>query len=372
MIITLERTGTTDAFIKQLNQLEHDQRVQSILLLACDNNGFTTTELDTHLSQLTKPLFGGIFPEIIHDREKLTTGSILVGIERPSHVQVIPGLSDPNLDYEEMIDDTLALKENVTMFVFVDGFAQRINCLIHDLFSVYGLEFNYIGGGAGSLSFEQKPCLFTNQGLVQDSALLVMLEMESGVGVSHGWNEVAGPFKVTESQGNVIISLNWKPAFEVYRAVVEQHSKRTFTSNNFFDIAKSYPFGINKLETEKIIRDPIQVGTDNSLICVGEVPQESFVHIMTGDVDSLVDAAEKALVLSEKSLSGDSGDKTTLFIDCISRVLFLEDQFERELQAVSRSGIPLIGALTIGEIANSRKDYLEFYNKTSVVGVLQP
>ena len=65
------------------------------------------------------------------------------------------------------------------------------------------------------------------------------------------------------------------------------------------------------------------------------------------------------------------GHKTTFFIDCISRVLFLEGDFEQELQAVSRSGIPLIGALTLGEIANSRNDYLEFYNKTSVVGVLQ-
>lgn len=371
MIIKLERTGTAKALIEELHGLERNERVQSILVLACDNNTFTPTNLDGPLRDLTKPIFGGIFPEIIHDHEKLSTGSILVGIEQPSHIQLIPGLSDPNVDYEEMIDDSLALKEQVTMFVFVDAFAQRINSLIQDLFSVYGLEFNYIGGGAGSLSFKQKPCLFTNQGLAQDSALLVMLEMDSGVGVSHGWTEVAGPFKVTESQGNVIISLDWKPAFEVYRNVVEQHGQQTFNPEQFFDIAKSYPFGINKLATEKVIRDPIQVGHDQSLICVGEVPQESFVHIMNGNVDSLVSAAQKALVLSEESLLTGSDSQTTLFIDCISRVLFLKDQFERELQAVSRPGIPLIGALTIGEIANNRKDYLEFYNKTSVVGVLQ-
>ena len=115
------------------------------------------------------------------------------------------------------------------------------------------------------------------------------------LGSSHGWNEVAGPFKVTESEGNVIVSLDWKPAFEVYRQVVESHCKREFTSENFFEIAKSYPFGINKLATEKIIRDPIQVNQQQSLICVGDVPQESYVHIMTGNVNSLVNCRPEGL-----------------------------------------------------------------------------
>jgi len=195
--------------------------------------------------------------------------------------------------------------------------------------------------------------------------------VESGVGVSHGWMDVAGPFKVTESDRNRIITLDWKPALEVYREVVEAHSGLYFTENNFFDIAKSYPFGINKLGTEKIVRDPVKVGPQNSLICVGEVPQESYIHILTGNVDSLVHAAQTALLRSEKSFRGQSGQKTALFIDCISRVLFLEDMFMQELDAVHRDTMPLIGALTIGEIANSGKDYLEFYNKTSVVAMLE-
>ncbi len=45
--------------------------------------------------------------------------------------------------------------------------------------------------------------------------------------------------------------------------------------------------------------------------------------------------------------------------------------FDDEIDAVFEEGTPLIGALTIGEIANSGTDYLEFYNKTSVVGMLE-
>jgi hypothetical protein len=94
------------------------------------------------------------------------------------------------------------------------------------------------------------------------------------------------------------------------------------------------------------------------------------VHILSGDADDLVAAASMALELGMAAFTGPREPAITLFIDCISRSLALGEDFGRELEAVARSSTPLVGALTLGEIANSGKDYLEFYNKTSVVGVL--
>ena len=372
MKIQLDKSGTAEALQDLLISSEADSQIQAHLIMSCDANNFSKNTIDPILKKIKKPVFGGIFPEIMHQTEKLEKGTLVVGLTKPTKVHLIENLSDMDVDYEDVLDEKIPETPHAkTMFVFVDGFAQRISALIDGLFNVFGLEMNYIGGGAGSLSFVQKPVLFTNEGLVQDAAILALTDMESGVGVNHGWEDVEGPFKVTESDRNIVKSLDWKPAFQVYKEVVEKHSAKTFTADNFFDIAKGYPFGLSKLGTEKIVRDPIALGENDSLVCVGEVPQDVFVHILNGNTGTLVNAAQKALSLGIESFSAKSQYKTIFFIDCISRVLFLDKEFSKELNAVSGKEIPLIGALTLGEIANNGKDYLEFYNKTSVVGVLE-
>ncbi len=372
MNIKVCKTGRIEEFENLINSVLQDKRVKTLFILSCDANDFKKDSVDNILKNIANPLFGGIFPEIIYGNEKLTKGTIVAGLYHEADVQIIPDLSNMALDYEKIIEEKIPdSSKTKTMFIFVDGFAKRISTFIENLFNVFGLEFNYIGGGAGSLSLKQKPCLFTNDGLIQDSAILALMDLKSGIGVSHGWKEISGPYKVTKSDGNVIETLDWKPAFQIYKEVVEFHSEKIIKKNNFFYIAKGYPFGISKLEAEKIVRDPLMVVGKNALQCVGEVPEGSYVYVLNGDATSLINAAAKAFHLAENDFKTESDNKTTLFIDCISRVLFLEDKFKDELKAVCKKNIPLIGALTIGEIANNRKDYLEFYNKTAVIGILE-
>jgi hypothetical protein len=159
--------------------------------------------------------------------------------------------------------------------------------------------------------------------------------------------------------------LDHRPAFELYKEVVDTFSPVPIEESNFFDVAKSFPFGINTINDEKIVRDPIML-SGKDLICVGNVAVGSYVDILQGHSINLIDAAKEASQLSSKGVDFDV--EFMLFIDCISRVLFLEEEFDRELEAVYEKEIPLIGALTFGEIANNGHDYLEFYNKTAVVG----
>jgi len=372
MIIKVDQTGTIACFQEILAQVLAHEQVKGLLILAGDANNFTPQSMDEILNNIPVPLVGGIFPEIIFGRERLARGTIIAGLPIEPNVQIIPKLSDMTVEYDDIIEEKISeLGQAKTMFVLVDGFSKRVSALIDSLFNIFGLEINYIGGGAGSLSFARKPCLLTNTGLIQDSALLALLDMESGIGVGHGWNTISGPFKVTEADGHMIKTLDWRPAFEVYQEVVEAVSGKIFSDINFFEIAKSYPFGINKLGAEKIVRDPIMLGENGALICVSEVPEECFVDILASNTLSLVSATRNALALSRQAFKGQSTNPTTLFLDCISRALVLEEEFNQELNVVFAENTPLIGALTLGEIANSGQDYLEFYNKTAVIGVLE-
>jgi hypothetical protein len=375
MIIQVEKTGTLDGFKTLLDEMSGNEKVKGLLILTCDENGFTQDSIDDSLKRVSIPLFGGIFPGIIHGREKLNKGTIMVGLTQKPDVHIIPNLSDTNIDYETIMEDlTSKSSEGKTMFVFVDGYSRRINSLIENLYTRFGLRYNFIGGGAGSinpsaLDMSNTPCLFTNNGLIKDSALLTVVDIESSVAAGHGWyNKISGPYKVTESSGNAVQSLDWKPAFEVYKKAIKEHCEETITDTNFFDIAKRFPFGISRLESEIIVRDPFTVEGE-SLIVATEIPQESFVDILTGNPDSIVNAARQSYLDAQKAFHSEE-TKTVFVIDCISRALFLGDDFEQEIEAVNQGNVALIGAMALGEVANSGKDYMELYNKTCVVGIL--
>jgi hypothetical protein len=350
--------------------------IKSIMVLACDANEWGPEALDPILKTIPVPVFGGIFPKIIYGKQVFDKGTIVVGMPVHSEIVVVKELSNQAADYIQSLESTSEAwmrqgnGQNETIIVFVDGLSKRIGSLVEAMFFAFGLERNFIGGGAGSLSFKQMPCLITPNGLIMDAGLIVRLPLYSSVGVDHGWQAISDSMKVTTAERNTINTLDWIPAFDVYRKLVEVHSGKALAEDNFFNLAKCYPFGINKLGGELVVRDPLWIDGNKGLVCVGEVPTGSFVYLLNGSPETLINAASNARSLAlEYAQEAISDDSATLFIDCISRALFLEGRIGEELEAVAGSG-ELFGAMTLGEIANNGRDYLEFYNKTAVVALL--
>lgn len=369
MNVSYFNTFAETALSEVLLNHENNQDSQTILILVAGEQTESAEAINSLLKQHKKKVVGGFFPGIIFNENKYESGFLVVTLENKIVTSTIYDLSEENTRKQFSEQGAIDAYSNCkTMLVLVDGLAKGIKDFIESVFVSFGLEFNYIGGGAGSLSLKQKPCIITNEGVLQNVALLVGLELESSVGVKHGWHSIAGPFRITNAVGNELRELDFKPAFEVYKEVVDSHSKKSIQADSFFDIAKAYPFGISMVGSEEVVRDPLLINDEGNIICVGELAKGSFVNILHGNQETLITAATEAAHLATDNITNQQFS-SAFFVDCISRVLFLEDNFSKELSAVyNECNVNTFwGLLTIGEIANSRDDFLEFYNKTSVV-----
>lgn len=337
----------------------NDPTVEGLLVLAA---GDGLDRLDAVGRELSVPVFGGVFPAILFEGERYGEGAVVVGLDAAPTTTVVTGLSDPETAIRSQLEESVATPGETTAFVFVDGFADRIGTFVQRLFESYGLECRFIGGGTGTFSDEPGPSVLTDEGLLTDAAVLATVECPSSLGVRHGWQEVDGPFRANHVDGATLSMLGDEPAFDVYRRVVESDADTELTRENFFEVAKSYPFGISRLHEEKIVRDPFTVSADGAITCFGDIPEGEYLHVLTGTSSSLVEAASDATTEAV-----DDGGGSLLSFDCVSRVRYLEADFEAELDAIGDSEEPAVGALTIGEIANGDGGHLQFYNKTVVV-----
>jgi len=351
-----------------LTKFEINSDVKSMLFLMADEEQFSGKSLIPIFQKIKKTILGGVFPELIFKGERKKKGVILLPLSFELKAQLFD-LSETAEDFTEQLEsvhrDSLGISS--TLFVFNDALGTNKKLFIESLFNFFGINPTYIGGGAGSLEFNSFPCIITNSGLHANAAVIGWTNKRIALGVAHGWQPVSKILKVTKVNKNQLIGINWRPAFEVYKEIVESHSGLKFTSDNIFEIAKSYPLGIAKIDAEMVVRDPFKV-TGDTIHMVDEILEGEYIKILHGNMVSLLAGASKAKEIAFSKLE-DNMDKNAVFcIDCISRVLFMQNDFKKELEAIGQN-VDVTGVLTIGEIANSEESFLEIYNKTIVIGI---
>lgn len=366
MIIRLDRSGTPAALVDLMRSVAAEHGVQGLMVLACDANGFTPDQLDAFLQAMPLPIFGGVFPGIFYERESLVCGALVVGFSCHIEVAIVDVLASLDDEVARCTPQPLPPRLRDTQILFVDAFTPRIDAFIDTLFDHQGLVFKQIGAGAGSLSFVQKPCIISNRGLLQDVAILARLSLESRLGMAHGWQIISESIKVTGSRKNEITHLDHRPAAEVYGEIVVRHGGRAPDRDDFLAVAKAYPFGICKLGSEVVVRDPLGLTPSGGITCPGQVAVGTFLHVLHGQPDDVIQAAARAAEMAQ----ADGGKaQLRLFFNCLSRPLFLEARQMEELDAV-QGAETLIGVQAVGEICNMGADYPEFHNKTAVLGLL--
>jgi hypothetical protein len=252
--------------------------------------------------------------------------------------------------------------------VLTDALAGYADELIHELTVRTSGTYQLFGGGAADDARFHETHVFLGTEVHADAA--VVLEMLSkkpiGLGVRHGWEPRGAALRVTEADGNRVLSLNAIAAGDVFEA----HAQAT---GQQFDRADPLPFfmhnviGIDTGDGYKL-RVPLSLNPDGSVGCAAEVPVGATVRIMVASAASACDAARQAAQAALDGLQGAEHVGALLF-DCAATRLRLGRAFDDELNAVAEvlGTDNFAGCNTYGQIARTEGQFSGFHNCTAIV-----
>ncbi len=327
------------------------------------------------LKQVNIQCFGGTFMSLIVGQETFEHGCAVARLDLWRSPFIVQNLqrTDFSLEHLPLRNE---LPENCTLVVLADADSLYLAEFLTKLYHRFGNRVQYFGGGTGVLDAKtdlQKQCTFTTEhGMAANAAILALISQPGVVAAHHGWERLHGPLLATRSEGNILYELNWQPAFEVYRQVVEAQINRPLHPEDLGGrISCGFPLGMLKQGVEDIVRLPSAVTEGGGMVCIGGIQANSVVHILQGQPESVIQAANNTLAFCKSQIS--SPPNSNIIVDCVTRYWFLEDLGATELATIQQSlanleGSPMIGALFKGEIASNGCSSLEILNKSLAIG----
>jgi hypothetical protein len=226
-----------------------------------------------------------------------------------------------------------------------------------------------VGGCAGDDLKMERTHQFHNAEVLQDAVVGAAIGSDGpiGIGVRHGWQRVGQPMVVTDSKGTEVLTLDDRPALDVYLERLGAGDGISRDAAAFYRFANTHPLGLSRRTGEDHVR--AVGGADferRSLSCFAEVPKGALVWLMEGDAESVLAATDAAADAALSSLEG-RPPLGMLAFDCIARRDVLGGGIHNEIARLAGAGnAPVAGFYTYGEIARTR-GLAGYHNQTLVV-----
>lgn len=326
--------------------------------------------------ELAIPLAGAIFPALVTAQGFISQGAWLFRSNRFPPSFLLDGISAPGgVAVERIAAAARQLLEQAppgagrpTLYLIFDGMIPNIATLLDGLYLELADRVAYAGVNAGSESFQPMPCLFDGERVVGDGVLGLLLPPPGVTVLEHGYEAPERILSATSTEGNRILSIDWRPAFEVYQELIRSEYGIDLTAENFYQYGVHFPFGILRANGEVVVRIPVALTEDGSLFCVGEVPENAMLVLLrapVGDAGRCIGRLAERLGAANGPLAG----RPLLGFYCAGRRMHLGEESLRELAALEAdTGVSVLaGALSLGEIGSAQiGGYPMFHNATLV------
>lgn len=206
----------------------------------------------------------------------------------------------------------------------------------------------------------------------ETAVVIAGLFTERAVGISarHGWSPIGRPHKVTRADGARLVTLDGRPAIDVWLEEARAHGAKLPESNVALYLASRYELAILGTEGhgrgEPIVRGSRHIHEDGSVELFGSVPEGADVQLVTATEASMLSASRMAAMNALQGVDGRASG--ALGLVCTGRTLVLGESYPKEPRGLAEAlGVPFGGTAVNGEIALGHRDANGFYNSSAVV-----
>ncbi len=174
-----------------------------------------------------------------------------------------------------------------------------------------------------------------------------------------GWKPLKRRFRITKAKKEVLYELDGKPAFEVYKQYLNIEKNENFFSNTL-----EFPLFLERNEFN-ILRCPLAVNDDDSLIMSSDMEENAYVKIAYGDPETILYS-----IRQDGQMIADFQPQVIQTFSCAARRAFWGDQNISKETVMFSDVAPTSGFYTHGEFIRIHGNMLNF-NVTLVIAAMR-
>jgi len=345
-----------DTIISTLQRWKSEWPAMSILALLPEAEKSCVPLLQSVCTSLGLILHGAIFPALLDATGFRNKGVLLICLgNTPGSFLLEDIQQDGGARMKEEIEILMRKAPVIdgtygTLFTLFDAMLPNIGTLLDETHVSLVRTPRYIGVNAGSETFQPMPCLFSNTRLVQNGVLGLYFPRSMKSAVHHAYEHSQSQWRATSATGNRIVTIDDRPAFEVYQEIIWEHYAVRLTKENFYDYAVHFPFGL-VTTVDILVRIPVGLEEDDSILCVGEIAPNSMLRLLKAPALEESSCAEDiGIALQSSTLAGSANAVLTFY--CAGRRMHFGAEAVNEIAQIQGSlrQADLFGALSLGEI----------------------
>ncbi len=316
--------------------------------------------LYTHLK---KPKLIGSSTAAILLSERIETHGIAVLLMYSDDIRFEPGMVD-NMHLQDLTSAGKQIatnclsdygQEHRKLFMFfADGLLQNLSYFISGITKTFSGTFPVIGAGSSDDFHFKKTHQYYNNTILASGACGILFggRMQVGSSCRHGWRPLGKPRIINESEDNVIRSIDYKPAAQLYHEYFDTPAE-TLRASSLTHLNSRYPLGTPLgLSREYLIRNIINTLDDDSIVLQDPIAQGRQIHLMIGNKESCLQAAELAALDVKSQMQGRT-PKLIFIFESLARYRILGRAANAEILRVRQilgTNIPIFGLYSFGEI----------------------